>query len=69
MINPWILGAMKLSQVEVVEGPWEDRHPGCDAMFPWAPYALTPAWTSEISGSEADGVREVCDGGLNDFTL
>jgi hypothetical protein len=38
-------------------------------MFPWAPYALTPAWTSEISGSEADGVREVCDGGLNDYFI
>eukprot|EP00434_Breviolum_minutum_P037515 symbB.v1.2.033265.t1/scaffold4109.1/size44509/2 len=30
-------------QVQVLEGPWQDQHPGCDAKFPWAPHALTPA--------------------------
>lgn len=29
-------------QVQVVQGPWEDQ-PGCDASFPWAAEALTPA--------------------------
>ena len=37
-------------------------------MFPWAPYALTPAWTPGISGS-CEGVREIGDGVFNDFIV
>lgn len=31
-----------LSQVNIMQSPWQDQHPGCAAMFPWAPYTLTP---------------------------
>ena len=56
----------RFSKVQVLEGPWQDQHPGCDAKFPWAPHALTPAWKPRCDQSQ-QWIRERCDFCCKDF--
>lgn len=56
----------RFSKVQVLEGPWQDQHPGCDAKFPWAPHALTPAWKPRC-GQSQEWIRERCDFCCKDF--